>query len=257
MLVALAKPASSNSQDRAGGLGATMNRRESLKFLSGAVALAAVAPGRVLAQAAAPQGPFTLPPLGYANDALEPHIDATTMIIHHDRHHAAYVANANGLVAKWPELATTPIEAILSDLSKAPEAVRAGVRNNVGGHWNHAFFWELMAPGGAKEPAGDLKSAIDATGGLAGVSEKVNAAGLARFGSGWAWLVVKDKKLDVISTANQDTPLELGARPILGVDVWEHAYYLKYQNRRADYLKGWWNVVNWDKAGENFKKAVG
>ena len=134
--------------------------------------------------------------------------------------------------------------------------MRTGVRNNVGGHWNHTFFWELMTPAGAKEPSGDLKTAIDGMGGLTGMTEKVNAAGNSRFGSGWAWLVVnKDKKLDVISTANQDTPLELGARAVLGVDVWEHAYYLKYQNRRADYLKAWWNTVNWSKAGENFKKA--
>ena len=234
-----------------------MDRRQGLKLLTGALSLAALAPARAFAQAAAPAGPFKLPPLGYANDALEPHIDATTMMIHHDKHHAAYVANANALVAKWPELASTPIETVLADLSKVPESVRAGVRNNVGGHWNHAFFWELMTPGGSKAPSGELKSAIDAMGGLSGVSDKVNAAGLSRFGSGWAWLVVKDGKLDVISTANQDTPLELGAKPILGVDVWEHAYYLKYQNRRADYLKGWWNTVNWDKAGANFKKATG
>jgi Fe-Mn family superoxide dismutase len=137
--------------------------------------------------------------------------------------------------------------------------VRAGVRNNVGGHWNHTFFWELMTPGGAKAPAGELKSAIDAAfGNPESMTDKINAAGLGRFGSGWAWLVVnKDKKLDIISTANQDTPLELGSRAVVGVDVWEHAYYLKYQNRRADYLKAWWNVVNWDKAAANFKKATG
>lgn len=234
-----------------------MDRRQGLKLLTGALSLAALAPARAFAQTPAPAGPFKLPALGYANDALEPHIDATTMMIHHDKHHAAYVANANGLVAKWPELATTPIETVLADLSKVPEAVRAGVRNNVGGHWNHTFFWELMTPGGPKEPTGELKSAIDAMGGLPGVSDKVNAAGMSRFGSGWAWLVVKGGKLDVISTANQDTPLETGAKPVLGVDVWEHAYYLKYQNRRADYLKGWWNTVNWDKAGANFKKATG
>lgn len=204
-------------------------------------------------------GPFTLPPLGYAFDALEPHIDAQTMMIHHDRHHAAYVNAANQLAQRWPELGTTPIEKTLSNLSAAPEAVRAGVRNNVGGHWNHTFFWELMAPGGAKEPSGDLKSAIDsAFGGVVAMSDKVNAAGVSRFGSGWAWLVVdKDKKLDIISTANQDTPIELGAHAVVGVDVWEHAYYLKYQNRRPDYLKAWWNTVNWTKAAENFKKAMG
>ena len=234
-----------------------MNRRESLKFFASTAALISLGVGRTFAQG--PVGPFTLPPLGYAFEALEPHIDAQTMMIHHDRHHAAYVNNANNLAQSWPDLATTPIEQVLSNLSAAPEAVRAGVRNNVGGHWNHTFFWELMTPGGTKEPSGDLKSAIDNTfGSVSTMSDKVNAAGVARFGSGWAWLVVnRDKKLDVISTANQDTPLELGARAILGVDVWEHAYYLKYQNRRADYLKAWWNTVNWTKVGENFKKAMG
>jgi Fe-Mn family superoxide dismutase len=235
-----------------------MNRRESLKFFVGATALMSVGGmGRALAQT--PTGPFTLPPLGYAFDALEPHIDAQTMMIHHDRHHAAYVNNANVLAQTWPELGTTPIEKVLADLGAVPENVRAGVRNNVGGHWNHSFFWELMAPGGAREPAGDLKSAIDgAFGGTAAMSDKVNATGVARFGSGWSWLVVnKDKKLDIVSTANQDTPLELGAHAVLGVDVWEHAYYLKYQNRRPEYLKAWWNTVNWTRAGENFKKAMG
>ena len=234
-----------------------MNRRESLKFVASAAALISL--GGIRAFAQAPAGPFKLPPLGYAFDALEPHIDAQTMMIHHDRHHAAYVNNANNLVQSWPELATTPIEQVLSDLGAVPDAVRTGVRNNVGGHWNHTFFWELMTPGGAKEPTSDLKSAVDSTfGSVSAMTDKVNAAGAARFGSGWAWLVVKkDKKLDVISTANQDTPLELGARAILGVDVWEHAYYLKYQNRRADYLKAWWNTVNWTKTSENFEKATG
>jgi Fe-Mn family superoxide dismutase len=235
-----------------------MNRRESLKLIAGATALISFGGGRTWAQTP-PAGPFILPPLGYAFDALEPHIDAQTMMIHHDRHHAAYVNNANQLAQRWPDLGTTPIEKILSNLSAAPEAVRTGVRNNVGGHWNHTFFWELMAPGGAREPSGDLKSAIDNTfGGAAAMSDKVNAAGAGRFGSGWAWLLVdKNKKLDIISTANQDTPIELGAHAVLGVDVWEHAYYLKYQNRRPDYLKAWWNTVNWTKAAENFKKAMG
>ena len=235
-----------------------MNRRESLKLIAGATALISLGGSRAWAQTA-PAGPFTLPPLGYAFEALEPHIDAQTMMIHHDRHHAAYVNNANQLVQRWAELATTPIEKVLSDLGAVPEAVRTAVRNNVGGHWNHSLFWQLMTPGGAKEPSGDLKSAIDgAFGGVAAMSDKVNAAGGGRFGSGWAWLVVnKEKKLDVISTANQDTPLELGAQAVLGVDVWEHAYYLKYQNRRPDYLKAWWNTVNWTKAAENFKKATG
>jgi len=234
-----------------------MNRRQTIKLIAAATALAPFGIRNAWAEPAA--GPFTLPPLGYGFDALEPYIDAQTMTIHHDRHHAAYVNNANLLAQSWADLATTPIERVLSNLDAVPETVRAGVRNNVGGHWNHTFFWELMAPGGDKEASGDLQSAIDGSfGSVATMSDKVNAAGASRFGSGWAWLVVnKDKKLDVISTANQDTPLELGARPVLGVDVWEHAYYLKYQNRRPDYLKAWWKTVNWTKASENFKKAMG
>jgi superoxide dismutase, Fe-Mn family len=159
---------------------------------------------------------------------------------------------------KYPDLATKSPVAILSDFTIVPEAVRTPVRNNLGGHWNHSFFWELMTPGGAKEPSGDLKSAIDSSfGATAKLIEKVNAAGLARFGSGWAWLIVdKNGKLNIVSTPNQDTPLEQGVkRVVLGVDVWEHAYYLKYQNRRADYLAAWWNTVNWDKAAANFAKA--
>jgi superoxide dismutase, Fe-Mn family len=236
-----------------------MNRRQSLLFLAGASAAAAntsLLGAAAFAQAAEP---FKLPPLGYANNALEPHIDATTMMIHHDRHHAAYVNACNQLVPLWPELASTPMEAILADLGKVPEGVRSGVRNNLGGHWNHTYFWELMTPGGANQPDGDLNAAISSTfGSYAGLTEKLTAVGLGRFGSGWVWLVVdKDKKLEIVSTANQDTPLELGARPVIGVDVWEHAYYLKYQNRRADYLKEWWRVVNWDKALANFKKSTG
>ena len=235
-----------------------MNRRESLELIGAAAAASAGLLARGTALAQAPAGPFKLPPLGYANEALEPHIDATTMMIHHDRHHAAYVNNANQLVGQWPALGTTPIEAVLADLGKVPEGVRTGVRNNLGGHWNHTLFWEVMTPGGAKQPGGELKAAIDAAfGSVAAMTDKVNAAGGGRFGSGWAWLVVnKSRKLDIVSTANQDTPLELGARALLGVDVWEHAYYLKYQNRRADYLKAWWNVVNWDKALANFKKGM-
>ncbi|MDB5570290.1 MAG: superoxide dismutase [Hyphomicrobiales bacterium] len=231
-----------------------LDRRSYLKF---ALAAAATPLASRLAFAQQP-GPFTLPKLGYAYDALEPNIDAQTMEIHHTRHHQAYVNNANAVVAQWPDLAKTPVEDLLRDLSKAPENVRTAIRNNVGGHWNHSMFWELMTPGGAKEPQGDLKAAIDSGfGDLGKMKERVNAAGAGRFGSGWAWLVVnKDGKLDVISTANQDTPLELGVRAVvLGVDVWEHAYYLKYQNRRPDYLGAWWNTVNWDKAAQNFAKA--
>ena len=235
-----------------------MNRRDTLKFLAGATAFAGTAGmlGRGIAFAQAK--PFTLPPLGYANEALEPHIDAKTMQIHHDNHHAAYVNNLNNNVDKWPDMATKPVDEILSNLPAVPEGVRGLVRNNLGGHWNHTFFWELMTPGGAKAPAGDLKSAIDGTfGDFDKMKAAVKAAGLGRFGSGWAWLVVgKDKKLAVISSANQDSPQMEGAKGVIGVDVWEHAYYLKYQNRRAEYLKAWWNTVNWDKASANFKQAM-
>jgi Fe-Mn family superoxide dismutase len=238
-----------------------MDRRNTLKLMLGAAGFVGAQGllGRGAAWAQAASGPFSLPPLGYPYEALEPHIDAMTMNIHHTRHHQAYVTAANGLVAKWPELGTKPINEVLKDTAAVPVDVRPAVKNNVGGHWNHTMFWELMTPGGAKEPAGELKSAIDgAFSDLAKLKERVNAAGTQRFGSGWAWLVVgKDGKLDVLSTANQDTPLELGVKNVvLGVDVWEHAYYLKYQNKRADYLAAWWNTVNWDKAAANFKKAV-
>jgi Fe-Mn family superoxide dismutase len=239
-----------------------MNRRESLRLILGSAALAASLPASTIAlaqSAPAPEGPFKLPPLGYANDALEPHIDAQTMMIHHDRHHAAYVNAINAFAKDVPELGTTPIEKTLLDPAYIPLTIQQAVKNNLGGHWNHTFFWELMTPGGAKEPSGELKSAIEGSWrNVDEFKEKLSGAGLARFGSGWAWLVVnKDKKLELATTANQDTPVALGAKAVLGVDVWEHAYYLKYQNRRADYLKAWWNVVNWDKASENFKKAMG
>ena len=195
-----------------------------------------------------------LAPLPYANEALEPHIDAQTMQIHHDKHHQAYVNNLNAALEKHPEI-TSDLESMLKDLSSLPEDIRGAVRNNGGGHWNHSFFWDLMTPGGSNTPVGSLGEAITATfGGLDTLKEKINAAGVGRFGSGWAWLVSKGGKLEVVSTANQDTPLELGATAVLGVDVWEHAYYLKYQNLRPKYLEAWWNVVNWDKAQANFSK---
>ena len=195
-----------------------------------------------------------LAPLPYANEALEPHIDAQTMQIHHDKHHQAYVNNLNAALEKHPEI-TSDLESMLKDLSSVPEDIRGAVRNNGGGHWNHSFFWDLMTPGGSNTPVGSLGEAITATfGGLDTLKEKINAAGVGRFGSGWAWLVSKGGKLEVVSTANQDTPLELGATAVLGVDVWEHAYYLKYQNLRPKYLEAWWNVVNWDKAQANFSK---
>jgi len=233
-----------------------MNRRDTLKFLAGATAFAGTAGvlgrGMALAQAK----PFVLPPLGYANEALEPHIDAKTMQIHHDNHHAAYVNNLNGLVEKWPDLAAKPINDILGNLAGVPEAVRTPVRNNLGGHWNHTFFWELMTPGGAKEPGGELKSAIESSWkDLAEFKEKLSAAAATRFGSGWAWLVVDGGTLKITSTANQDSPLTDGQTPLLGNDVWEHAYYLKYQNRRPEYLKAWWNVVDWSKVAERYAAA--
>ena len=248
-----------------------MNRRESLKLILGATAglaggglltrTAALAQAPATAPAAAPAtaGPFKLPPLGYAYEALEPHIDATTMNIHHTRHHGAFVSNLNGLAGRWDDLAKKPMAEILKTPAIIPEPVRAAVRNNLGAHWNHTLFWDLMTPGGAKEPDGELKSAISgAFGDVGKMKEQVNAAGIGRFGSGWAWLVVdKDGKLATMSTPNQDTPLETGAKAvILGVDVWEHAYYLKYQNKRGDYLSSWWNTVNWDKALANLKKVV-
>lgn len=240
-----------------------MNRRESLKLIGASAALAAtgrfVMPTAALAQAQpAAAGPFKLPPLGYAFEALEPHIDAQTMMIHHGRHHAAYVNVCNDIAKQVPALGTTPIEQTLADPAYIPLQLQQQVKNNLGGHWNHTFFWELMTPGGAKEPSSELKSAIESSWkDVNEFKERMNAAGTGRFGSGWAWLVVnKDKKVELISTANQDTPIPLGAKAVIGVDVWEHAYYLKYQNRRADYLKAWWNTVNWDKASANFKKAM-
>ena len=238
-----------------------LSRRTSLRLLLSSVAMPA-AVGGLAATAIAQQpatGPFTLPPLTYPPTALEPHIDAMTMSLHHDKHHAAYVANCNALASQWPDLAKTPIKTVLKSLATVPEAQRTGVRNNVGGHFTHTMYWDLMTPGGAKEPGGDVKAGIDAAfGDFAKFKEKLNAAAIGRFGSGWAWLMVdKDGKFAIVSTANQDTPLELGAKAVLlGADVWEHAYYLKYQNRRADYLNAWWNTVNWDKVAANLKQGV-
>lgn len=243
-----------------------MHRRHLLGFGLAATASAVLTrPALVLAQApAAPATPppppaFTLPALGYAYDALEPHIDTMTMRIHHSAHHNAFIGNLNTIAnTTWTDLRGADVEKLLSDLSAAPEAVRTAVRNNLGGHWNHTFFWEIMTPGGASAPGAELRAAIEgAYGSMVNMVTAVNAAALGRFGSGWAWLVVdKDKKLAIINTPYQDTPLELGAKAVVGVDVWEHAYYLKHQNRRPDYLRAWWNTVNWDKANANFKKAT-
>lgn len=202
---------------------------------------------------------FTLPPLPYAYEALEPHIDTLTMQIHHDKHHAAYVNNLNAALKDAPEFFEKSIEEILADLNAVPEAIRTAVRNNGGGHANHTLFWEIMTPGGSAEPTGALADAINAAfGDVAALKAKVNDAGVKRFGSGWSWLVSDGSgALSVISTPNQDSPLSEGKTPVLGVDVWEHAYYLKYQNLRPKYLEAWWNVVNWDKVAANYAAAKG
>ena len=199
--------------------------------------------------------PFTVPPLPYAFDALEPHIDAKTMEIHHDKHHAAYVTNLNKALESAPDLAGKTVEELLANnCAIVPENIRGAVRNNGGGHLNHSMFWTIMGPGAGGEPKGNLGSAISSTfGSFATFKEKLVAAGVGRFGSGWAWLVKDGAKLDIISTANQDSPLMEGKFPVMGVDVWEHAYYLKYQNRRPDYLAAWWNVVNWQEVDKRFQ----
>ena len=200
---------------------------------------------------------YTLPPLPFPYEALEPTIDTETMHIHHDKHHAAYVNNLNAALKDYPDLSAKSPEQLIKDLDSVPEAIRPAVRNNGGGHVNHTFFWEILTPGGATEPSGDLLTAIQvAFGTVDALKEQVNKAGATRFGSGWAWVVSDGTgALSVVSTLNQDSPLTDGNTPILGVDVWEHAYYLKYQNRRPDYLAAWWNVLNWDKVAENYANA--
>lgn len=199
---------------------------------------------------------FTLPPLPYPNDTLEPNIDAQTMEIHHDRHHNTYVTNLNNAIEGVAELEGLSAEDLIKNLDKVPDAKRTAVRNNGGGHVNHTMFWEIMGPNGG-EPTGALLDAINsAFGSLDAMKDEVNKAGAGRFGSGWAWVVVKDGKLSVTSTPNQDNPIMDGSgTPILGVDVWEHAYYLKYQNKRPDYLSAWWNTVNWSAVADRFAAA--
>jgi superoxide dismutase, Fe-Mn family len=195
--------------------------------------------------------PFEVPPLPYDYDALEPHIDEETMRLHHDKHHQAYVDNANKAL-EGTDWADRPVEEILQSLDSLPEDIRMAVRNNAGGHANHSFFWEIMSPVGG-EPEGDFAEAIDsAFGGVQQLAEQVNDAGVKRFGSGWAWLVLDGDSLAVTSTPNQDSPLSEGKTPILGIDVWEHAYYLKYQNRRPEYLQAWWNVANWQEIARRY-----
>jgi len=201
--------------------------------------------------------PFKLPDLPYAFDALEPHIDAKTMEIHHDKHHAAYTNKLNEALEKHPELQGRTIEDLLRGIDSLPEAIRGVVRNNGGGYHNHALFWEIMGPNGGGEPTGALADAINAKfGSFQDFKAKVNAAGAGQFGSGWTWLVDTGSGVDVYGTPNQDSPLMKGHTPILGIDVWEHAYYLKYQNKRPDYLEAWWNVVNWDAVAKRFGKSA-
>jgi len=233
---------------------ASLTRR---KFLAGSAAVAAVALARD-AYAQAARGPFQLPPLGYPFNALEPHIDARTMEIHHDRHHAAYVANLNNAVKDHSNIASMPLQDILAKLGEMPEAVRTALRNNGGGHANHTMFWQIMGPGGG-QPQGDVAAAITRDlGGLQKLQDDFNAAGLRVFGSGWVVVTVtREGKLALETKPNQDTPLMDSKRVLFGNDVWEHAYYLNYQNRRGDYLKAWWNVVNWGKVGERYAAAKG
>jgi Fe-Mn family superoxide dismutase len=200
-----------------------------------------------------------LPPLTYGYDALEPYIDKETMTLHHDKHHAAYVANLNAAIDKHAELAGKSAHELLHDLSAIPEDIRGAVRNNGGGHVNHTMFWTIMGPGGGGAPTGKIGDAIASTfGDFEAFKKAFNDAGVKQFGSGWAWLVrTKAGKLEIVSSANQDNPMSSGAHPIFGNDVWEHAYYLKYQNRRADYLSAWWSVVRWDAINKRLAEAGG
>jgi Fe-Mn family superoxide dismutase len=199
-----------------------------------------------------------LPPLPYSFDALEPHIDAKTMEIHHDKHHATYVSKLNDALKDQPGLQNKKVEELLRDIDSVPENIRGAVRNHGGGHANHSLFWEIMGPSGGGEPSGDLAGAIDqAFGSFASFKEKLTNAAASQFGSGWGWLVASGGKLDVIAKPNQDSPLMEGKTPLLGVDVWEHAYYLKYQNRRPDYLAAWWNTIHWRAVEERFHRARG
>ncbi len=199
---------------------------------------------------------YTLPPLPYPSDSLEPYIDKQTMEIHHDRHHKAYVDNLNKAVEGHPDLQKLPVEQLLRDINKVPQNIRQAVINNGGGHANHTMFWEIMAKNAGGKPTGPLADDINRTfGDFATFQQQVNQAGLTRFGSGWAWLVLANGALQILSTPNQDSPYMSGQAPVLGVDVWEHAYYLKYQNKRGDYLSAWWNVVNWNAVGERYARA--
>jgi Fe-Mn family superoxide dismutase len=232
-----------------------LTRRQLLKSAGASAVTLALAP--LTAWAADDKKGFTVPKLPYEFDALEPYIDAKTMEIHHDRHHKAYVDNLNKALAGNDELLGKPIDEILRNLKDVPEKIRAAVRNNGGGHANHSMFWEIMGPKKGGKPNGDLAKAIDdAFGSFDKFQQELSQTAISRFGSGWGWLVVDQGKLKVLSTGNQDSPLSKGQTPILGIDVWEHAYYLKYQNKRPDYVKAWWNVANWDNVAERYKAAA-
>jgi superoxide dismutase, Fe-Mn family len=235
----------------------SLTRRQLLQAAgagAAALALTHLSPLSVFAEADEPG--FKLPPLPYGYDALEPNIDAKTMELHHDKHHQAYVTNLNAALKDHPEYFKKSIEEIMMEIDKVPEKIRQAVINNGGGHANHSFFWKIMSPKGGK-PDGDLAKAIDKSfESFDKFQAALTDAAMKRFGSGWAWLVADKGKLEIISTGNQDSPLSKGQTPIMGVDVWEHAYYLKYQNRRADYVKAWWNVVNWKEAGEHYAAAT-
>jgi Fe-Mn family superoxide dismutase len=246
-----------------------MDRRTALKHLGGVASALllteslsgqALPAGQPTASTPPPTGPFTLPPLPYAYDALEPHFDAETMHLHHDKHHQAYVNNLNAAVAAHPELAGKTVDELVASLSALPESARTAVRNNGGGHANHSFWWPTLGkPGSATAPTGELAKAVDLKfGSLSAFEDKLTAAALSVFGSGWAWLVkLPDGAVAIETTPNQDSPLTLGHKPVLTVDVWEHAYYLKYQNLRAKYLESWWNVVNWHEVNRRFAIAKG
>jgi len=207
-------------------------------------------------QGAAAPAAFVVPPLPYAFDALEPYIDAKTMEIHHDKHHGAYVTNLNKALEGHADLQKLSVEQLIAQIDRVPENIRTAVRNNGGGHANHSMFWKIMKKGGGGEPHGELGDAIKtAFGSFADFKTKFNQAATTRFGSGWAWLFFKDGKLTIESTPNQDNPLMSGGKPVMGLDVWEHAYYLKYQNRRPEYIDAWWNLVNWDEITKNFGAA--
>jgi superoxide dismutase, Fe-Mn family len=239
-----------------------MTRRQVLKTTAlASVAFAAASPVRMAnaqpsqgsVATSASGGPFTLPPLPYPFDALEPHIDAQTMQIHHDKHHAAYVANLNRVVAQFPELGKRPVEGLLKDLDAIPENIRAAIRNQGGGHYNHSLFWQVMNKNAGGEPSGELSKAIDKKfGSFDAFKDQFSKAALGQFGSGWAWLVSDGGELKIQSTPNQDSPISEGRKPLLGLDVWEHAYYLRCQNRRPEYVAAWFNVINWEFVAQRF-----